>query len=56
MAKTKISTKENVAQPGKAMTDAGFKSFLEEGEKGSFLSVEESKKKFSEWRKKHYKL
>ena len=56
MAKIKATTKENYAEPGKAMTDTEFKAFLEEGEKGSFLSVEESKKKFSEWRKKHYKL
>lgn len=56
MAKTKTTTKENYAEPGKPMTDAEFKAFVEEGEKSSFISVEESKKKFSEWRRKNYTL
>jgi len=56
MAKTKTTTKGNYVEPGKPMTDAEFKAFVEEGEKSSFISVEESKKKFSEWRRKNYKL
>jgi|GEM_PF-4908131 len=56
MAKTKLIAKENYAESGKPMTGAEFKAFVEEGEKGSFISIEGSKKKFSEWRRKNYKL
>jgi len=56
MPKARTVTKRNYAVPGKPMSEAEFKTFLEEGENGSFLSIEESKKKFNEWRKKHYKL
>ncbi|MHB8259494.1 MAG: hypothetical protein ACYDCN_11540 [Bacteroidia bacterium] len=56
MSKPRTVSKRNYAIPGKTMSESEFKVFLEEGEKGSFLSIEESKKKFNEWRKKYYKL
>ena len=55
-SKTKIKAKENLAIPGKPMTEAEFIKTIENAEKGPFYTIEESKKMFQEWRKKHYKL
>jgi len=55
MAKSKSKSAKNYAVPGKPMTQKEFKWLIEEAEKGPFFSIEESKKKFEAWRKKHSK-
>jgi hypothetical protein len=54
--KIKVASKRNLAIPGKPLTKKEFKALIKEAENGEFCSVEESRKSFQEWRKKHYKL
>lgn len=49
--KTIKESKRNTAIPGLPMTEAEFKDFIKEGEKGLFMSSDEFKKKFNTWRK-----
>ena len=50
--KTKNENTDNLATPGKPMSQKKFKSLIKEAEEGEFMSLEESKKRFEEWRKK----
>ena len=56
MSKSKTKTKLNYAIPGKPSSQEEFNKMIEDAEKGSFYTIEESKKMFDTWRKKHYKL
>jgi len=49
--KTIKQNKRNTAIPGSPMSEKEFMTFLKEGEKGSFLSSGEYKRKFDTWRK-----
>ena len=57
MGKTKQNkTKKNYAIPGEPMTQAEFKSFVQEAEQGPFYPVEDLKKKvLLTWEKKYGK-
>ncbi|CAN1557232.1 hypothetical protein MCETHM1_02455 [Flavobacteriaceae bacterium] len=50
--KTKKENSENYAIPGKPMSQKKFASMIKEAKEGAFYTLEESKKKFEEWRKK----
>jgi len=58
--KTKNGNSENLATPGKPMSQKKFASLIKEAEEGEFYTLEESKKHFEEWRKKsqssHFKI
>ncbi len=43
---------ENLATPGKPMSQKKFAAMIKEAEDGKFYTLEESKKHFDEWRKK----
>ena len=49
--KTAKENKRNTAIPGHPMTETEFKEFIKAGEKGTFMSSEEYKRKFDAWRK-----
>lgn len=48
--KTAKKNSKNLATPGKPMSQSEFDSMIKEAEKGTFMTIEESKKKFNEWR------
>lgn len=50
--KTKKNNTDNLATPGKPMSQKKFSSMLKNAEQGEFSTLEESKKYFEEWRKK----
>ena len=50
--KTKKDNSDNLATPGKPMSQKKFASMIKEAEEGEFMSLEKSKKNFEEWRKK----
>ena len=50
--KTKKDNSDNLATPGKPMSQKKFTSMIKEAEEGEFITLEESKKRFDEWRKK----
>jgi hypothetical protein len=54
--KTIKTKKRNLAIPGEPMSQAEFEALIKEAEKGPFLTLEESRKKFEEWRRKNYKF
>lgn len=41
---------ENLATPGKPMSQEAFETLIKEAEEGEFLSADEFHKKFEEWR------
>ena len=43
---------DNLATPGKPMSEKKFSSMIKEADAGEFISLDESKKRFEEWRKK----
>ena len=53
--KTKNENSNNLATPGKPMSQKKFDSLIEEAEEGIFYTLEESKKHFEELRKKAVK-
>ena len=50
--KTQKEKSNNLATPGKPMSQEEFNLLIKDAEKGPFYSLEESKKHFQEWRKK----
>ncbi len=50
--KTKNENSNNLATPGKPMSQKKLASLIKEAEEGEFYTLEESKKHFEEWRKK----
>ena len=48
--KTAKEKPKNLATPGKPMLQEDFVSLIKEAEKGEFLTLEESEKRFKEWR------
>ena len=50
--KTANKKTKNLATPGKPMSQDEFVSLIKEAEKGTFNTLEESKKIFKEWRAK----
>ena len=48
--KTSKDKSKNLATPGKPMSQDDFASFIKEAEEGEFISIEESKRRFNEWR------
>ena len=50
--KKKKSNTDNLATPGKPMSQKKFVSMIKEAEEGEFTTLDESKKNFEEWRKK----
>lgn len=54
--KTKSENTNNLATPGKPMSQKKLVSLIKEAEEGPFYTIEESKKHFEEWRKKALKL
>ena len=54
--KTKGENTNNLATPGKPMSQKKLVSLIKEAEEGPFYTIEESKKHFEEWRKKALKL
>ena len=42
----------NLATPGKPMSQKKFTTLIKEAEDGDFYTLDESKKHFEEWRKK----
>ena len=50
--KKKEDNSNNLATPGKPMSQKKFASLIKEAEEGTFYTLEESKKHFEEWRKK----
>jgi len=50
--KTKNENSNNLATPGKPMSQKKFSSLIKEAEDGVFYTLEESRKHFEEWRKK----
>lgn len=50
--KTKNEKADDLATPGKPMSQKKFASLIKEAEEGAFYTLEESKKHFEEWRKK----
>jgi hypothetical protein len=50
--KTEKDNSNNLAAPGKPMSQKKFSSLIKEAEEGTFYTLEESKKHFEEWRKK----
>lgn len=49
--KTKNENSNNLATPGKPMSQKKLASLIKEAEEGVFYTLEESKKHFEEWRK-----
>ena len=50
--KTKKDKSDNLATPGKPMSQKKFASLIKEAEEGEFYTLEESKRHFEEWRNK----
>jgi hypothetical protein len=50
--KTIKDNSENLATPGKPMSQKKFTSMIKEAEAGEFMTLEDSKKHFETWRKK----
>ena len=48
--KTQKNNSNNLATPGKPMSQKKFTSMIKEAEEGDFLSVEEFKASFEAWR------
>ncbi|WP_167398265.1 hypothetical protein [Flavobacterium crocinum] len=48
--KTKKNNSDNLATPGKPMSQKKFTSMIKEAEEGTFYTLEESKKNFETWR------
>jgi len=48
--KTSNKKEKNRATPGKPMPHEEFVSMIKEAEEGEFMTVEESKKRFEEWK------
>ena len=48
--KTKKNNSDNLAKPGKPMSQKKFTSMIKEAEEGEFLSIEEFKTRFEAWR------
>ncbi len=48
--KTSKDKSKNLATPGKPMSQDAFASLIKEAEVGEFISIEESKRRFNEWR------
>jgi hypothetical protein len=55
MKSVKVKTKDSYALPGKPLTQAEFEAHIKEAEKGPFVSWEQSKKEFAEWKKNRKK-
>ena len=53
--KTKKNNSDNLAKPGKPMSQKKFVSIIKEAEEGTFYTLEESKKHFEEWRSQRKK-
>lgn len=53
--KTKNENSNNLATPGKPMSQKKLDSLIKEAEEGVFYTLDESKKHFEEWRKKAVK-
>jgi hypothetical protein len=53
--KAKNEKSNNLATPGKPMSQKKFESLIKEAEDGEFYTLEESKKHFEEWRKRSVK-
>lgn len=53
--KTKNENSNNLATPGKPMSQKKLDSLIKEAEEGVFSTLEESKKHFEEWKKKAVK-
>lgn len=47
----KLDKKENLATPGKPMTQKKFNALIKEAENGAFYTLEKSKNNFEQWRK-----
>ena len=41
---------ENLATPGKPMSQEAFENLIKEAEEGDFLSLKEFKERFNKWR------
>lgn len=50
--KTEKDNSNNLATPGKPMSQKKFASLIKEAEEGTFYTLEEFKNRFEEWRKK----
>jgi hypothetical protein len=50
--KTIKDKSENLATPGKPMSQKKFAAMIKEAEEGEFMTLEDSKKHFETWRKK----
>ena len=50
--KEKKEKSDNLATPGKPMSQKKFAALIKEAEEGEFKTLEESKKQFEAWRKK----
>jgi hypothetical protein len=48
--KTKNENSNNLATPGKPMSQKKFNSLIKEAEEGEFLSLDEFKIRFDKWR------
>jgi hypothetical protein len=48
--KTSNDKTENLATPGKPMSQKKFASLIKEAEEGEFMTVEEFKERFDKWR------
>ena len=48
--KTQKNNSNNLATPGKPMSQKKFTSMIKEAEEGDFLSIEEFKDRFEAWR------
>ena len=53
--KTKNENSNNLATPGKPMSQKKLDSLIKEAEESFFSTLEESKKHFEEWKKKAVK-
>ncbi|WP_165763234.1 hypothetical protein [Flavobacterium sp. AJR] len=53
--KTKNNNSDNLAIPGKSMSQKKFASMIKEAEGGTFFTLEESKKHFQEWKSQRKK-
>lgn len=47
---------ENLATPGKPMSQEAFENLIKEAEEGEFLSLKEFKERFNKWRTERKKL
>jgi hypothetical protein len=48
--KTNNHKTENLATPGKPMSQKKFVSMIKEAEEGEFMTIEEFKERFDKWR------